>query len=160
MTGHTDNSVVIAADLDYVWDLTNDLELWPQLFTEYASVEVLDRRSDTVRFRLTMHPNPDGVAWSWVSERTLDHAAHQVRAHRIELGWFERMDIEWSYQADDGGTRMRWVQDFAMNAESPVALQAMTDHINRNSAVQMEHIRQEVERRWAQERVAVIGAQL
>jgi aromatase len=159
MSGHTDNSILIAADIDYVWTLTNDLEQWPQLFTEYASVEILDRHDNTVRFRLTMRPNPDGVAWSWVSQRTLDEAAHRVTASRIELGWFERMDIEWTYEAEDGGTRMRWVQDFAMNAQSPVTLPAMTDHINRNSAVQMEHIRAEVERRWAQERLLASGAQ-
>ena len=50
--------------------MTNDVESWPELFTEYASAEILDREGDTVRFRLTMHPDENGKVWSWVSERT------------------------------------------------------------------------------------------
>ena len=38
MAGHTENEITIAAPLDLVWDMTNDLESWPQLFSEYASV--------------------------------------------------------------------------------------------------------------------------
>jgi aromatase len=145
VNGHTDNSIHIAADLDVVWRVTNELERWPELFTEYASVEILEQRGDTYRFRLTMHPDEQGNAWSWVSERTLDSDRHQVTARRIELGWFEHMDITWTYAAEHGGTRMRWVQDFAMNPQSPVDVAAMTARINANTPVQMAHIRAAVE---------------
>ena len=37
----------------------NDIERWPELFTEYASAEILERDGDTVRFRLTTHPDPE-----------------------------------------------------------------------------------------------------
>ena len=133
MNGHTDNSIHIAAELGIVWQLTNELGRWPDLFTEYASVEILEQHGNTFRFRLTMHPDEQGNAWSWVSERTMDSARHQVTARRIELGWF-------------GGTRMRWVQDFAMNPQSPVDVAAMTARIDANTPVQMSHIRREVER--------------
>ena len=53
--------------LDLVWDMTNDLENWPQLFSEYASVEILSREGDKTTFRLTMHPDENGKVWSWVS---------------------------------------------------------------------------------------------
>src|SRR5205085_7658727 len=36
--GHTDNSIMIDADLDHVWRMTNDLAAWPDLFTEYSEV--------------------------------------------------------------------------------------------------------------------------
>ena len=45
MAGHTDNEIVIAAPVDLVWDVTNDLENWPQLFSEYAAVEEIGRAS-------------------------------------------------------------------------------------------------------------------
>ena len=95
--GHVDNSVLIDADFDLVWDVTNDVEHWPELFTEYASAEILERDGDTVRFRLTMHPDENGTAWSWVSERTLDRASApgggaagrartvRVHGHRVDL---------------------------------------------------------------------------
>ena len=36
MSGHTENEITIAAPLDLVWEMTNDLENWPRLFSEYA----------------------------------------------------------------------------------------------------------------------------
>jgi quercetin dioxygenase-like cupin family protein/ribosome-associated toxin RatA of RatAB toxin-antitoxin module len=144
--GHVDNSVFIEADLDLVWDITNDVERWPQLFTEYATAEILQRDGDTVRFRLAMHPDENGTVWSWVSERTADRAGQRVTARRVEPGPFEFMHIEWTYAPEPGGTRMRWVQDFRMRPEAPIDTAAMTDRINANTAVQMDVIRRKVER--------------
>ncbi|WP_101789089.1 SRPBCC family protein [Nonomuraea indica] len=146
MAGHTDRSVVIAAPMELVWDMTNDVESWPELFSEYAKAEILHRDGDTVRFRLTMHPDEDGNAWSWVSERTADPRTRTVRAHRVETGWFEYMNIRWEYRDVPGGVEMRWTQDFRMKPESPVDLEAMTRRIDANSPVQMNLIKEKVER--------------
>lgn len=145
MTGHTDNQIVIAAPLDLTWELTNDLERWPQLFSEYASVDVLERQGDTVTFRLTMHPDENGTVWSWVSEREADRKTFTVRARRVETGPFEHMNIRWEYREVPDGTSMRWLQDFSMKPTAPVDDAGMTDHINRNSLIQMERIREQVE---------------
>lgn len=148
--GHTDNSILIKAPLDVVWELTNDLASWPNLFTEYASVEILDHlqhdNRDTYRFRLTMHPDANGKVWSWVSERTLDPLVHRVAARRVEPGPFEFMDIEWTYYATPDGTVMRWVQDFRMRPQAPVDTPTMTVRINANSKIQLDVIARKVER--------------
>jgi aromatase len=143
--GHTDNAIIIHADPELVWSMTNDLERWPELFTEYASVDILDQHDQTYRFRLTMHPDPNGTVWSWVSERTLDHERGRVKARRVEPGPFEYMFIEWTYEAVTDGTRMRWVQDFAMRPEAPVDTPTMTERIDRNSKIQMGIIAAKVE---------------
>jgi aromatase len=145
MSGHTDNSVFIDADIDSVWRLTNDVESWPSLFTEYATAEILQRDGDTVRFRLAMHPDENGTVWSWVSERTTYPQEHRVRARRVEPGPFQYMDIEWTYVPEGSGTRMRWVQDFAMRPDAPIDDAAMTLRIDANSKIQMDVIRQKVE---------------
>ncbi|MDH6135749.1 aromatase [Kitasatospora sp. MAA4] len=145
MTGHTDNQIVISAPVDLTWELTNDLERWPQLFSEYASVEVLERDGDRVTFRLTMHPDENGKVWSWVSEREADRTSLTVEARRVETGPFEHMSIRWEYEKVPGGTSMRWIQDFAMKPTAPVDDAGMTEHINRNSRIQMELIRAKVE---------------
>ncbi|MFG2697253.1 SRPBCC family protein [Kitasatospora sp. NPDC051984] len=147
MPGHTDNTILIDAPVDLVWDMTNDLENWPQLFSEYASVEVLERQGQLVKFRLTMHPDDNGQVWSWVSERETDRDALAVRARRVEPGPFEFMEIRWEYEDLPQGTRMRWIQDFAMKPTAPVDDLQMTDIINQNSKVQMELIRAKVEHR-------------
>lgn len=150
MTGHTENEIVIAAPMDLVWERTNDVESWPELFSEYASAQVLERDGDRVLFRLTMHPDPNGNAWTWVSERVADPATRTVTARRVTTGPFERMDIRWSYEQVEGGVRMRWVQDFAMKPDAPVDDAGMTRHINENSRVQMSLIKQKVEElAWA-----------
>jgi aromatase len=144
--GHTENSVVIAAPPQLVWDRTNDVASWTGLFTEYQSVQILDQHGDTVRFRLTMHPDENGVTWSWVSERTADPVGREVHAHRVETGPFEYMRIHWRYDEVPGGTRMTWTQDFEMRPTAPVTTAQMTDRINANSRVQLDIIRDKIER--------------
>jgi aromatase len=154
MAAHTENEITVKAPLDLVWDMTNDLEHWPQLFSEYASVEVLERKGRKTTFRLTMHPDENGTVWSWVSEREPVPETRTVTARRVETGPFDFMEIFWSYHEVPGGTRMRWVQDFAMKPEAPVDDAGMTERINANSAVQLELIRDKIEQR-AREQVPV-----
>nr|QLJ96492.1 SRPBCC family protein [Micromonospora carbonacea] len=144
--GHTENSIVIAAPLRLVWELTNDVANWPNLFTEYASAQILERDGRTVRFRLTMHPDENGAVWSWVSERTTDWENREVRAHRVETGPFEYMRIRWHYDTEPEGTRMTWVQDFAMHPRAPLDNAGMTERINTNSRVQLAVIKERIER--------------
>ncbi|WP_369811039.1 SRPBCC family protein [Quadrisphaera sp. DSM 44207] len=125
--------------------MTNDVESWPQLFTEYATAEVLERSGNTVRFRLTMHPDEQGRVWSWVSERTADPATREVVARRVETGPFDHMDIRWTYEDTGRGVAMRWVQDFAMKPDAPIDTEGMTARIDANTAVQMAVIREKVE---------------
>jgi aromatase len=136
---------VINAPIDQVWDITNDVPNWPDLFSEYAKAEILEHSGETVKFRLTMHPDDDGQVWSWVSERTPDPATRTVRAHRVETGPFEFMDIFWEYTQTPEGVRMRWVQDFHMKPQAPVDDAGMTAHLNRNTAIQMALIKDKVE---------------
>jgi len=77
---------VIAAPRELTWELTNDLESWPRLFSEYAAVQILDREGDKVTFRLTMHPDENGTVWSWISEREADRGSWTVNARRVETG--------------------------------------------------------------------------
>ncbi|MFB7447812.1 MULTISPECIES: SRPBCC family protein [unclassified Streptomyces] len=145
MAGHTDNSILIDAPLETVWEITNDLENWPNLFSEYAAAEVLERDGDTVTFRLTMHPDENGTVWSWVSRRTPDPKSRTVEAYRVETGPFEFMDIRWEYTVEDGAVRMRWIQDFHMKPQAPADDAGMTEHLNRNTAVQMKLIKDKIE---------------
>ncbi|MET9294794.1 cupin domain-containing protein [Streptomyces sp. NPDC003077] len=154
MIGHTDNSIDIDAPFTYVWERTNDLPHWPELFSEYASIEILEEGTGSATFRLTMHPDEQGRAWSWVSERHWDKAARVVRARRVETGPFEFMNITWTYEElGPDSTRMRWVQDFRMRPDAPLDTAAMTDRINHNTAIQMQLVKERVE----QGRCRVVG---
>lgn len=144
----TDNAVVIAAPLLFVWAAMNDIEAWPTLFTEYADASVIQREGDTVVFRLTTHPDPehDGAVWTWVSERTADPATYTTHSRRLETGPFQFMHIDWAFTAVDGGTEMRWVQEFTMKPGAPADDEQAEDYLNRNTRAQMAVIKDRLER--------------
>jgi aromatase len=151
MSAHTDNEVLVNAPLDLVWDRMMDIESWPGLFTEYAKAEVIEQDGDRVQFRLTTHPDPDyeGQVWSWVSERVADPETHTSKSRRIETGPFEYMNIEWYFEEADGGTRMRWVQDFSMKPSAPANDEQAEQYMNKNTKTQMAAIKERLEQEAA-----------
>jgi aromatase len=158
MPGHTENTVVIDAPIGLVWSMTNDLESWPQLFTEYSAVEILGREGDTVRFRLTMHPDENGKVWSWVSERTPDEQSRTVTARRVDPGPFKYMNIRWTYAEEDGRTRMTWIQDFEVRRWAPLTDKQMEARLDANTPGQMAAIRERIEQAAATARTAAESA--
>lgn len=145
MAGHTDSVVTVNAPMDVVWGMTNDVESWPKLFSEYAAVEVLDRTGSMIRFRLTMHPDDQGRVWSWVSERESDPVTHTVRAHRVETGPFEYMNLFWRYREVEGGVELHWTQDFQMKPGAHLDDAQMSEHLMSTTRVQMDLIKRRIE---------------
>ena len=142
----TDNSIVVDAPMELVWEMTNDVASWPELFSEYAAAEILERDGDTVRFRLTLRPDDDGNVWSWVSERTPDPVSRTVRARRIETGPFEFMNLHWTYAETDGGVEMRWRQEFEVRPGLPFGNAEMAERLNTNTRREMARIKELVEK--------------
>jgi aromatase len=145
VSGHTDNSIVIDAPMDVVWDMTNDVESWTTLFSEYSVAEIIETRGASVRFRLALHPDENGKVWDWVSERTPDPVSRTVRSARVETGVFKYMSLFWEYTEVEGGIRMRWVQDFEMKPIAPINDEQMTQRLNTNTGVQLALIKAKVE---------------
>lgn len=141
----TDVEVHIHAPLALTWKLTNDLQGWPDLFSEYAAVDILQTDGPTTTFRLTTKPDESGQQWKWVSQRTTDRGQQSVTARRLEPGWFEYMHLRWDYTEVDGGTLLRWRQWFRMRSDSPVDQDTMTTNITRGSHVQQNRIKTIVE---------------
>ncbi|MFG2120875.1 methyltransferase [Streptomyces sp. NPDC048710] len=145
MAARTDNSIVVNAPFELVWDVTNDIESWPELFSEYAEAEILRRDDDGIDFRLKTRPDANGNVWEWVSHRAPDKESRTVTAHRIETGPFAYMNLNWTYRAVAGGTEMRWVQQFDMKAEAPFDNEHMTAHLNTTTRANMERIKKIIE---------------
>jgi aromatase len=145
MAGHTEASILIDAPFQLVWDMTNDVDNWTELYTEYAVSEVIERDGNRVKFRLALHPDENGKVWSWVSQRIFDVEKREVHAERVETGPFEYMHIHWKYTEEPGGIRMTWKQDFHMKPAAPVDDEGMTNRINTNTPVQMQVIKEKVE---------------
>ena len=145
MAASTRNQIVIDAPIDQVWEITNDVARWPQLFSEYAEANIVERHGDTVRFELVMHPEADGTVWRWVSERTTNREDWTVRAHRVETGPFEFMKIDWRFEPVAEGTLMIWKQCFSMRPEAPADDEQATEYLNRNTRIQMRAVKDRLE---------------
>ena len=149
MAGHTEAEVVIDAPREFVFERTNDLSIWPQMFTEYESVDVLERGENSFVFRLTTKPDEEGEVSSWVSQRRLFPADWRIEAARIEPRQpFSEMQIRWYYDDMDGMTRMRWEQDFTVAPGAPFSEDDAVRYITENSKVQMAAIKEYLESAW------------
>lgn len=75
----------------------------------------------------------------------MDPDNYKTTSHRIETGPFEYMNIEWYFEPADGGTKMRWVQDFSMKPEAPANDEQAEEYLNKNTAEQMQAIKGRLE---------------
>ena len=148
MAGYTENSIVVLRDLDTVFDLTNRVELWTQLFTEYERAEVLERNGDELLFRLTTFPEGGRPSRTWVSRRVIDRARLRADAERLEPAFpFKSMKIHWTYEPlpKDVGVVMTWIQEFEVHPECPYTNEQMESFLNRNTRAQMRSVKSKVE---------------
>jgi aromatase len=138
---HTKNTIFIEAPYGRVFDVTNDIERWPELFNEYTDAKILAREGDRITFQLT---NKEGK--SWRSSRILDKAGHRCTAKREEPMFpFVHMDLLWTYEEKDGGVQMTWEQDFEMDEKAPVDNDTAVARINEHSRLNMERIKSLIE---------------
>jgi len=134
---HTKNTIFIAALYDKVFDITNDIERWPELFNEYTDAKILARDGNKITFQLT---NKEGK--SWRSSRMLDKQGYRCTAKREEPMFpFKHMDLLWTYVEKDSGVEMTWEQDFEMDDKAPVDNDTAMTRINEHSRVNMERIK-------------------
>ena len=112
--GHTRNSIMINAPYELVFDISNKIERWTELFgKEYVKAEVLERKGNEITFRLT-----DDEGKSWVSKRWLDKEHRFAVASRHEPMFpFKFMKIVWFYIETAEGVEMIWIQDFQMDTK-------------------------------------------
>lgn len=148
----TVNYIEINAPFRFVFERTNDLETWPKLFTEYKSVNILERRNDFILFELE---DVDGNRWT--SQRLIDRENKRARAKRLHpLPPFCAMDIEWYYSdTADGKTRMVWIQRFEAAGDYPA--KEIVEHLNKGSEKQLAVIKRRLEETYSAKRAGRRG---
>ena len=110
--GHTRNSIIINAPYSQVYDTSNRIERWTELFgDEYVKADVLERKGNEITFRLH---DKDGK--NWVSKRWLYKDLKFAYASRHEPMFpFKYMKIVWFYNETPEGIEMIWIQDFQLD---------------------------------------------
>ena len=128
--GHTKNSIVIDAPYDLVFDVSNDVGRWTELFGgEYVKADVLKREGNRIEFRLT---NNEGQ--SWTSFRLLFKENWFAYAQKNEPTFpFKYMKIVWLYTKVEDGILMTWIQDFEVDPESKLTDEKVINAVNEHS---------------------------
>ena len=128
--GHTVNSIFIKSPFSLVFDVSNQIERWTELFgDEYVKAEVLKREGNEITFRLTDDENK-----SWVSKRWLYKDLKFAYASRHEPMFpFVYMKIIWLFHENKEGTLMTWIQDFEMDAGAKYDDKKVEGFINEHS---------------------------
>ncbi|MFD6418208.1 SRPBCC family protein [Streptomyces sp. NPDC060194] len=140
-----ENSIVIAADPRQVFDITNDIERWSEIFNEYSKARVVSEERDgrwtEIVFELT---NEEGATWrSW---RILDHRELVAVAERRDpLFPFGFMHLRWTCTPDPAGTLMTWIQDFELDPEFTVPLETVLERMNLHTRENQAGIKQKIE---------------
>ncbi len=128
--GHTCNSIVIDAPYDKVFDISNDIPRWTELFgSEYKKAEIISKEAEKITFRLT-----DDEDKSWVSWRLLFKDKYLAYAERSEPKFpFEYMKIIWLYTLKPEGVELTWIQHFKMEGKAKFDDAQVEGFINKHS---------------------------
>ena len=128
--GHTCNSIIIDAPYELIFDISNDIPRWTELFGgEYQKAEVVKKEGNKITFRLT-----DDEGKSWVSWRLLFKDKNFAYAEREEPKFpFKYMKIVWLYISKPEGTELVWIQHFEMDDKAKFNDQQVEGFINKHS---------------------------
>ena len=139
---HTANSIIINAPYSKVFDISNDISRWKELFDEYSASDVLAVEGNKITFQLT---NKDGN--SWKSSRLLFKEDKFAYACRIEPMFpFQYMKIIWLYREIEAGVEMTWVQDFTMDVKAKYTDSQVGELINKHSQDNLKIFKQIIEK--------------
>ena len=142
--GHTCNSIIINAPYDLVFDISNDIPRWTELFGgEYKKAEVVKKDDNKITFRLT-----DDEGKSWQSWRLLFKEKYFTYSEREEPKFpFNYMKLIWIYTLKPEGVALAtgsqttsfcpvelvWIQHFQMDAKAKFNDEQVEGFINKHS---------------------------
>ncbi len=142
----TENSIIIERPREFVFEVTNDLPGWTELFTEYKEVKILEHVGNKITFQLTTFGDEEHKSMSWRSHRIIDKANWKIKAQREEpiFPW-THMNIEWLYDEVPEGTKLTFIQEFGVDPKTGKTDEDGVVFIDKNSKIEMQHIKEALE---------------
>ncbi|MCM8788098.1 MAG: SRPBCC family protein [Candidatus Omnitrophica bacterium] len=141
--GHTCNSIIINAPYEKVFDISNDISRWTQLFGgEYKEAKILKKEGNKITFKLT-----DDEDRSWQSWRLLFKEHYFAYAEREEPKFpFKFMKIIWLYTPRPEGIEMVWIQHFEMDKKAKFTDEQVEGFINQHSKENLKIFKEVIEK--------------
>jgi aromatase len=128
--GHTCNSIIVNAPYDLIFDISNTIPRWTELFGgEYKEAIVVKKENNKITFKLT-----DKEERTWQSFRLLFKENYLAYAEREEPKFpFEFMKIIWLYTPKPEGIELTWIQHFKMDSKAAFTDEQVEGFINQHS---------------------------
>jgi len=144
--GHTANSILIKAPYELVFDISNDIPRWTELFGgEYTAAKIVKREGNRLTFQLT-----DNEGNSWQSFRLLFKDDNFTYAQKLEPTFpFKWMKIIWLYTPTPEGLLMTWIQDFTMDDKAKYNDEQIEGFINKHSQENLKIFKEVIEKEAA-----------
>ncbi len=141
--GHTCNSIVINAPYEKIFDISNDIPRWTELFGgEYKEAKVVSKEGNKIVFQLT-----DDEGRSWQSFRLLFKEKYFAYAERLDPKFpFEYMKIIWLYTPAVDGVILTWIQHFTMDKKAKFNDEQVEGFINKHSKENLEIFKKVIEK--------------
>ncbi|MGE5197501.1 MAG: SRPBCC family protein [Deltaproteobacteria bacterium] len=141
--GHTCNSIVINAPYEKVFDISNDIPRWKELFgSEYKEAKIIRKEGNKITFELT-----DDEGKSWQSWRLLFKKDYFTYAEREAPKFpFKYMKIIWLYTQQPEGIELTWIQHFSMDKEAKFNDGQVEGFINKHSQENLKIFKEVIER--------------
>jgi len=141
--GHTVNSIIINAPYEKIFDISNDIRRWTELFGgEYKKAEVVKKEGNKITFKLT-----DDEGRTWQSWRLLFKDRYLAYAEREEPKFpFKFMKIIWLYTPRPAGIEMTWIQHFEMDEKAKFNDEQVEGFINKHSKDNLKIFKDVIER--------------
>ena len=110
---HTENAIVIRADVGTIYGLAAAVERWPALLPHYRRVRVLEDRGD--RRLVEMAAHRDGIPVRWWAEQVRFPDEPRITFRHVR-GVTRGMAVEWTFTPGPDGVlvqirhelRLRW----------------------------------------------------
>jgi len=144
--GHTCNSIIINAPYDVIFDISNTIPRWTELFGgEYKEAIVVKKEKNKITFKLT-----DKEGRSWQSFRLLFKENYLAYAEREEPKFpFEFMKIIWLYTPKPEGIELTWIQHFKMDSKAAFTDEQVEGFINQHSKENLKIFKAVIEKEAA-----------
>ena len=103
MSVRTENTILINAPLEKIFETTANLPLWPEVLPHYRWIRVLQTSDDGMIVKMAARRGRLPIQWT--SHYRVDHTAREL--HFKHLKAFTRgMEVLWTYTPTAGGVQV------------------------------------------------------
>ena len=96
---HSDNSILIRAPRERIFEITTDLARWPKLLPHYRYINFLERSDDGLCSKVKMACYRGVLPISWVSNHEVKPDVFEQHFHHLKA-FTKGMHVVWTYQSE------------------------------------------------------------